>query len=486
MIDETRDRLSYNTKDMAAEIIPSKKAVPPASGTENQQQGLSRRTFLTAAGVVGGAVVVGGGAIGLRRPFSSPASAEQRSPSLFSVETFPLPDGYKHDLIFPPNEIIAAADGGTSIALAPGKYLVLFGDTFGGELSFDKKRIESDLFPLANTAVIIDEHTQTMRVLTGQPDAEGHPTSWISPKENDGTFYWPQCPTMVNGDLIVPLMRTLRQPNGWKYAATDIKIFRDGNVDAEPEIISLPRPRPDEDFPTIWGTSIVSNVPDADGTKWTYIAGSTQLDPNTQPKGEFYGKEMRMARVRSGNLNQLDQWEFWNGAEWIQVKQTDDSRSHKALETAWKTAEEYAAPVIGKDKLLSNNYTLHHIDGKFVITSKEWDNLGNKINFFVADSLTGPFHLTSTIENLQQYIPDAYKPKEILPDKDGEKSVSNVTYAAYLHPEVPDPENRNRMLVTFSISPNSPNFVDEVKDNVDTYRRIAVWVDKEAILNGKA
>ncbi len=458
-------------------IINSKRERKPNVGDKTMTRRHLGKLF---ARLVGGGV---GLAIGtkLGLDLSRSPSKPERSPSpTFNVETYDFPLDYKHDLMLPPTPKVAATDNGVSKEISPGVCLVMLSDTLQGQLTGpqDKQNITpGSEHWVNNIALLFDENTQEVTFITGPNDKNNKETSWIVPpfdgEENrinrlDGvsTYYWPQDTVVENDDLFVTLVRNKPHVKDmwWDLVGTDIAIFKNSKLNTEPEIIKLPR-NDSQTHVTSWGTAILQ-----DGKKeWTYIAGSTEPLQNNP----WHTKELRMARVPYGQMDQLQRWQFWNGKEWTSVD--PQATTDEQIQQGWKDAEKEATTIIDNTQGLSQGYSMHNIDGQVVLTTKNTDFLGETIDVFLGDSPVGPYkkHTIIDKEELQKLIPESYRP-------DNNKS---WTYLALLHPEVKDPENADRMLVTFCISPDVDKPGEAMNANVNTYRRIPVWIDKNKILN---
>jgi hypothetical protein len=469
---------------MATEA-PEKVGIEPSPRHRRQahsQSGrmMGRRQFL--AGLGGLTAGLTAAAYGYDWLTSRP-TPEQRPAQDYNIEIFDFPLGYKHDFMLPPHPRLAATDAGGSVEVSPGVYLVTLSDTMQGLLKGPEGR-QSLVIPsenwINNMAVLFDENKQKVTFITGPNNEKNRDTSWIKPppdneerminvKDEVSTYYWSQTPVVENGTVVLTLARNKPHKNDmwWDPIGTDIAFFRDG-IDQPPEIIKLPR----TDYKTApyftsWGAAVMQ-----DGKQeWTYIAGSTEPRDNNP----YNTKELRMARAPYGQMDNLQKWQFWNGKDWVGV---DPSESYEEFEQSWKKAEQEAGTVIDYAQGLSQGYTMNLIDGKVVITTKNTDFLGETVDVFTGDSPTGPFkkHTLIDKEELQKLVPASHRPA----------NGKSWTYLAYLHPEVPDPEKKNRMLLTFCISPDVERPIDSMRDNVNTYSRLPVWVDRNKILSSDA
>jgi hypothetical protein len=369
--------------------------------------------------------------------------------------------GYKDNLQLPPTEAFAAMDGFASVVLPDGRQLIVCGDTWKGQLAktVGKTSLAKESYMVNNTAVIVKKDTNevTMTVLSGPKDLGNRDTSWISPlddmeeaqiyqEQKGSSYYWPQTPIVdhVNKKLFIPLIRnvpSLKPDQWWIHVGIDMARFDvSGKFPQLETITAIDRPY-ETNTETVWGAAIATDA----NNEFAYVYGSRKKET---------GKELHVARVPLKNLDDPKQWTFWNGKE-------------------WKNEKTQSAAVINEKKGISSAFSVHFLNGKYVLTNMEEQPYfsGKRIQAFVSDTPQGPWTertLVNQIPNLQtgQHAPE---------------SGVTAAYSAYLHPEVKSPDHPGKSLVTlcrnvFKAKETDKPF-DAVKADIETYRPMSLWVD---------
>lgn len=413
------------------------------------------------------------------------------------VEVNNLPLNYKEDLRFPFTESFSGGDGCYSLKLPTGETVVFFSDSFIGGATKDpttgKFARPDDWMPgdmIHNLAIVLGEHTYS--VVTGPKDGFYHKnTTWIKTKEAEenaksleqkpSPYYWVQQPIFdkTTNRIQMLLIKSVNLPGRdntitGSLIGMDIASIDTSSPSPQDWIIDIsPLPRSDnKERETLWGAALVNVKDKKTDQTYTYIYGSSKPLKDNQ----FHAKELLVARVPEGQLNDPSQWQFLkkNGDKktWVSVEKEAITRF--GVDKAFEIAETQATAVIDIAQGLSAGISAHVIDGRVVIVSKEADFLGERIFSFTGDP-DGPFTRHELIT-----VPDYNNGSDKL------EHAERVNYGALLHPDIVDPTQPDHMLVTLSLNllPKEPgeNVFREHKENAELYQPVAFWIPKNRIL----
>lgn len=201
-------------------------------------------------------------------------------------------------------------DGDYSVALSPGRTLWLFGDSFLGDVS-DGKRMGSS--KIVNNALAIqtgvDPRTAKLEFYSGRTDKNEF-CALVAPADEKGWF-WLYDGIRTRGGLYMFLIRAEMDKDsalGFKSAGMSL-----GNVQNSDEPPSawkirqkkLPFAKFSEDGERFLGSAVI----EYDG--WVYIYGIDE-----EKKNGFREKQLILARVRPGEIDKFQAWEFFDGRAW--------------------------------------------------------------------------------------------------------------------------------------------------------------------------
>jgi hypothetical protein len=402
-----------------------------------------------------------------------------------NVEINALPVQYDYDLRVPLTEAFTGADGGFSTTLPDRRTLVVYSDTVKGGVQAPDARGRLPRRPnpyiVNNTAIIVDTEKGTYSVLSGPKDEKDHDTSWIVPPQGEeeeaikgtygaGSYYWTQTPIVDGGKLYVPVSREVK-PVGKTMLIAGVNIGIDiarfdlsGEYPVLEEITTLPRhENPEQTGGIAWGAGIVKDPKEP----FTYVYGSKRQPDET--------KELYVARVPEGALDDLSKWQFWQKNSWTSVEQG------QPVSSAFQKAESQATTILGSDQGLSAGFSVDVVDNKVVLVTKELEFLTDQIVAFTADTFTGPWNKRSIYT-----VPD-HNTGPHAPDPN---TGQIITYLASLHPEATNPHYADQMLLTYCKNvippPENPtaNTLIAHMNDAELSRTESVWIAKEKILGG--
>jgi hypothetical protein len=307
------------------------------------------------------------------------------------------------------------------------KQLILFGDTFIGEVDSLGRRVNSQII---NNTLAIMQNTEPIEnniEFFWREDSNGNPeTVFIpeTPTANQGDWYWLMDGISIDDTIYVFALR-LNSTGGGAFG------FEVNGV----ALIKF----------TLNEESFISNVQQFDtplffkneSEGWEIILGQaimpmTVSSGNSSPDGYIYvygpkdvssGKELVAARTLPENIGNFDLWEFWNGTGW------GNSMEECASITSGISQEFSVTPIS------SNKYLL-------VVQS------GNNVAAKFGESPVGPFGISYSV----------YKCPEVKEDP------NIFVYNAKAHPNLSTPE---KLLISYNV--NTFNFSDHFS-NANIYR----------------
>ncbi|MEO6149060.1 MAG: DUF5005 domain-containing protein [Mucilaginibacter sp.] len=108
-----------------------------------------------------------------------------------------------------------SGDGAQSILLPDGRTVWLFGDSFVGEVTPDRKRIQNSKLAFINNAVMIQEGSKFFSMYGGSPTK---PKALFIPSI-PGHFYWTRHGFVDGNRLYITLMELSKVKDGWEHLA---------------------------------------------------------------------------------------------------------------------------------------------------------------------------------------------------------------------------------------------------------------------------
>jgi hypothetical protein len=247
-----------------------------------------------------------------------------------------------------------AADGNVSVELPGGGVAWLFGDTHRAGARF------------VRNSILVQEGHKLTSTTGGQ----------AIPNDRNGDYYWPTDGLIDGGFLRVfatrvtrvdPVERVGLAPRFENRGVALVNFTFDAR--GYPIYASkLNITRADEGSGIQWGTAAVND----DG--WVYVYGQRK-----RPDEWIFGRDVYVAQVPAGALDDRADWRFWTGSEWA----ADQSR---------------AAPIERAESgRFASNFSVDNVDGTWIAVSKHSDIVGDRIIEMRSSSAIGPFVTTSTI-----------------------------------------------------------------------------------------
>lgn len=282
----------------------------------------------------------------------SPASAADALPT--SVQACQAMFDSKNDTTW------RAADGNITVTLPNGKLVWLFGDT----LRKDR--------PAVHNSILVQEGSRLTSTTGGQ----------ALPNESDGDYYWPT-DAIVDGGLLRAFVGRVETVNG-SFQGRGVALATFTLDSRGYPIYSGKRTitTASEDAGVQWGTSVVR-----DGST-VYVFGQQRR------LGDYlFGRDAYLAKVPAGSLSDLSAWRYRSGTGW-----TSDRSQATRIEAA-------------ETGRFSSSFSVDKVGGKWVVTSKENDFVGDKIIRMEAPYPWGPFKTTSSISTPGTATEWAYQPK---------------------------------------------------------------------------
>lgn len=222
------------------------------------------------------------------------------------VRATPAPE---FDRLFERTEGWTGGDGMHTVALAPGKTLWLFGDTWVGKIK-DNKHVDATM--VNNTVVVQEQHGNEVKMhFPIRLDGSGKPAAQFTPADGKGWF-WPQAGALVHGKLLLFLTQIERtsDPGVFGFRAIGLWLGVVENPLDDPVTWRLTQKKlpcalfsPKREIN--WGFALL-----ADGTH-LYIYG---FDEDVLPFGK--DRHLVVARTRLVEAADPERWEFFGHGGW--------------------------------------------------------------------------------------------------------------------------------------------------------------------------
>ncbi|MFT6882678.1 MAG: hypothetical protein ACI83W_000806 [Marinoscillum sp.] len=332
-------------------------------------------------------------------------------------------DSSFNELFSPQGNAFTGGDGVYSVQLPDQRNVWIFGDSFLGNVTEDRKRIKTSPLYVRNCFVVQDE--ENLKTLT-QGKLSDFKSMMIPPEVVDGTsgkdeigiWYWPGDAFVEEQSLFVfnsKFIKTADDMWGFEFAGTELIEFSLPDLE-QTKITQF------ENLNGIHFGHAICNTAD-----YTYVYGAKDKLPY-------------VARAKSGAI--YEDWNFWNGAE-------------------WEVSSKDAKPILKQTG--SEQFSVFEWAGQFVMIM-QGDSLSQKIYSYTAEKPEGPWlnrkiiYETPIVGNCE----------------------SCWTYNALGHPQF----IINDMLLV-SYNTNSMELQDHY-DNADIYKPRFIRVPMENILDSKS
>ncbi len=320
------------------------------------------------------------------------------------------------------------------------KTLLLFSDTFIGQVDSSGRRIDAKL--VNNTYAVMANNRpdpQHIEFFWG-PEVNGRPTAVFvpeTPDANPGDWYW-----MMDGiaidETIYAFGLRLKTGSGGLFnfeligvALISFTLGADNSI-VNPQQVDTPLYYRDsaEGWEIVLGQAVMdmraaSGNAAADG--YIYVYG---------PKNRPGGKELVVARVLPEYFENFTEWRYWDGSGWgTQVEQCASLTNY-----------------------ISQEFSVSNLDyGKYLLAFQ----LNDRVAFRMGESPVGPFDFYTTI----YYCPEVNLNSNIF------------VYNAKAHPHLSEP---GQLLISYNV--NTFNFGDHIA-NADIYRPRFITLEiNEAVL----
>jgi hypothetical protein len=339
------------------------------------------------------------------------------------------------DNLFDRNEGWTGADGIYSIPLneydAPSNtladsQLILFSDTFIGEVDINNQRHNTSL--VNNTLALIQSNipnSNDIQFFWKKDSTNAPKTIFVpnTPNASPGDWYWLMDGIALKDTIYVFALRLNHTSAGLGFEINGVALLKftmDPNnfiSDVEQYDTPLFFHNEIENWEIVLGQAVmpmtsISGNPSPDG--YIYVYG---------PRNNASGKELVAARVLPEEIENFQQWQYWNG-------------------TIWGSDIGNCAPLTNG---ISQEFSLSPIgDDKYLLVFQ----MGNSVALRIGESPIGPFGIFHSI----------YDCPEVLEDPD------IFVYNAKAHPSL---SNENEMLISYNV--NTFDFLDHFS-NADIYR----------------
>ncbi|MEO8398915.1 MAG: DUF4185 domain-containing protein [Ignavibacteriaceae bacterium] len=339
------------------------------------------------------------------------------------------------DNLFDRNEGWTGADGIYSMALngfdAPlntsaGKQLILFSDTFIGEVDSNNQRHNAKL--INNTLALLQSNNPNPDEIeffwrkdsTNIPKAVFVPST---PNAKAGDWYWLMDGIALNDIIYVFALRLNSSGSGaFGFEVNGVVLLKftmnEQNFISNVEQFDTPLffKNETENWDIVLGQAVMPmtiNSGNSSPDGYIYIYG---------PRSSAFGKELVAARVLPEKIENFDQWQYWNG-------------------NSWGSGIENCAPITNG---ISQEFSLSPIEnGKYLLVFQ----MGSSVAIKIGESPVGPFGIFNSIYNCPEVLED--------PDI--------FVYNAKAHPNL---SNKDELLISYNV--NTLDFGDHFT-NADIY-----------------
>jgi hypothetical protein len=309
-----------------------------------------------------------------------------------------------------------------------GKQLILFSDTFIGEVDSLNRRQNARL--INNTLALMQSGNPDPNETEffWREDSLGDPeTVFIpnTPNANEGDWYWLMDGIALDDTIYVFALRLNSSGGGgvFGFELNGVALLK-FTLDPENFISAV------EQFDTpLFFDNQADNSQLALGQA---VMSMTSNSGNPNPDGYIYiygpiskqtGKDLAAARVLPEHIEDFDQWQYWNGS-------------------SWGSNVEECAPIVGG---ISQEFSVSPFgDGKYILVYQA----GASVLVRLGDSPTGPFGIYYSIYDCPEVI--------------GEPDI--FVYNAKAHPNV---SSKDELLISYNV--NSFDF-GALFSNADIYR----------------
>lgn len=304
------------------------------------------------------------------------------------------------------DDYFSGADHGCSLVIPDGRSLWLFGDTERGRMAVDGSRASDENF--VRSSFLLVGHGR-LRVVYGKDGGA------VLPAGPEGTVTWPHGAALDHGALHV--FASLVRVTGRCALAFDVLDLVVASYTVPPghdpcllAVHSLPTYRDQQ-----WGAAVTTMG------DYLYIYATAHRHERC-----VFGKDVYLARVRSGQVLDFARWQYWTGG-------------------GWSSSARDARVVIAADDGPGTAMSVHQrSDGAWVLLSKQNDAFGQCVSIWTAPTPWGPWSLSNpAVAAAPSFVAD-----------------QRFTYNAFAHPEIPLASGG--LLVT--VSRNSLAPVDLTRD----------------------
>lgn len=342
------------------------------------------------------------------------------------------------------------ADGIYSIPLSGserigggGKTLLVFSDTFIGDVAADGARVPGYSL-INNTLALLDAPNPRPENIQfywptgtgGAPEAVFTPST---PLSRPNQWYWLMDGIVLDSKLRLFSLRLRHTSGGFGFAVVGVGLLTADLGATSSDLSQIDAQHTQVDTPLfvagsggigdiIFGSAILPNTaatgaPHPDG--FVYIYG-TRNDP--------FDKKLLAARVLPESFGDFAEWRYWDG-------------------TNWSTSITASAPIPGASRLSSEQSVTPLSDGRYVVVSQQ-DGLAPYVQVHIGLSPVGPFAAPQVIYE----CPEPQQDSDI------------ICYNAKAHPHLSRP---GELLISYNV--NSFSFQDNV-DDAGLYRpRFIRW-----------
>ncbi|NWF89284.1 MAG: DUF4185 domain-containing protein, partial [Ignavibacteriaceae bacterium] len=307
-----------------------------------------------------------------------------------------------------------------------GKHLLLFSDTFIGEVDSNNRRVNTRM--VNNTLGLLQSNIPDSNQIQffWKSDSTNIPKTVFvpnTPNAKPGDWYWLMDGIAINDTIYVFALRLNATTTGLGFEVNGVALLK-FTMDAQNFISDVQQ----SDTPLYYYNAV-------DGSEFVLgqaVMPMTNISGNPLPDGYIYvygpisnasGKKLIAARVQPANIENFNKWEYWNGQGW-------NSEIQNCAPIANGISQEFSVTPIGINKYL------------LVYQS------GNNVAVQEGESPVGPFGIFHSIYNCP----------EILIDPDV------FVYNAKAHPSL---STKDELLISYNV--NSLSFSDHFT-NADIYR----------------